>query len=386
MTDQRQALLERHRDLLKTLHTRLERVREDPSVDHLRELVGCLEHDLLPHAEAERRNLYPALEPLIGTGGRAAADLDHELIRRFVGQVKETVDAIIRATETERATQLQYLDRIGSSVEILLIARLEKEEQIYLPLFSRFFPEQHQEAILTQIRRAGRGAGIASEAAEVPSPGPPAPPSTAPATAAPREHRRLVPADGRPIASLADYERAGGLAALRHVRHLTRDQAIGEISKSRLRGRGGAGFPTGSKWSAVAGEGSGTRYVCCNGAEGEPGTFKDRYLLYLNPFQVLEGLLIAAQVIGAPTAFFCIKRSFSREVERVRAAMDEFRAAGLAPDVDVQLVLGPEEYLFGEEKALLEVVEGNLPLPRVLPPYLEGLFQHARESNPTLIN
>jgi len=386
MEEQRQAILDNHRNLIESLHDKLERVREDPSADHLRELAEYLEYDLLPHAEAERRSLYPALEPLIGSGGHAAADLDHEFIRRVAGQITKTVESINPATATERTRLLQYLDRIGSSLEALLIARLEKEEQIYLPLLSRFIPEKHREAILAQIRSAGRGVALATEAAAVaqPAPAAPPPPAARPEVGS-QEHRRLLPADGRPIASLAEYERVGGLAALRHAHHLNRDQVIGEISRSGLRGRGGAGFPTGSKWSAVL-EGSGARYVCCNGAEGEPGTFKDRWLLYLNPYQVIEGLLIAAQTVGAPRAFFCIKRSFAREIERVRVAVEEFRALGLTSDVDVQLVLGPEEYLFGEEKALLEVVEGNLPLPRVLPPYLEGLFRTATDRNPALVN
>ena len=145
------------------------------------------------------------------------------------------------------------------------------------------------------------------------------------------------------------------------------------IRHSRFRGRGGAGFPTGTKWSSVLhGEGS-TRYVVCNAAEGEPGTFKDRALMRANPYAVLEGLLIAGRAVGAVAAYVATKASFHREVSRLGRAAAEMAEAGWV-DLPVHVVTGPEEYLFGEEKALLEVIEGNEPLPRWLPPYLHGLF------------
>jgi NADH:ubiquinone oxidoreductase subunit F (NADH-binding) len=203
------------------------------------------------------------------------------------------------------------------------------------------------------------------------------------------EERRLLAADGQPIESLAEYVAGGGLVGLAHVGHSTPEAVVDEITRSGLRGRGGAGFPTGVKWGGVIAGGRGPRYACCNAAEGEPGTFKDRHLLRLNPYQVLEGLAIAARVVGATRAFICLKRSFAPEISRVRTALDELRTAGFLGStrgLDIEVVLGPDEYLFGEEKALLEVIEGNLPLPRVLPPYLEGLFRHPPDANPTLVN
>ncbi|MFN8544948.1 MAG: NADH-ubiquinone oxidoreductase-F iron-sulfur binding region domain-containing protein [Candidatus Binatia bacterium] len=203
----------------------------------------------------------------------------------------------------------------------------------------------------------------------------------------PQTHPRLLPTDGIPVPTLTAYCEGGGFAALRHVRHAGVVPVLEEIERAGLRGRGGAGFPTAMKWRGVLDSGSGTRHAVCNGAEGEPGTFKDRLLLRANPYQVLEGLLIAATVIGAPRAFLCLKQSFEVEAARVRAALDELRAVGvLAHGPEVEIVLGPEEYLFGEEKALLEVIEGNLPMPRVLPPYLEGLFRKPPDANPTLVN
>ncbi|MDQ1501514.1 MAG: NADH-quinone oxidoreductase subunit, partial [Actinomycetota bacterium] len=143
--------------------------------------------------------------------------------------------------------------------------------------------------------------------------------------------------------------------------------------------------------------------MVANAAEGEPGTFKDRRLMRDNPYQLVEGVAIAAFAIGATEAFIGLKASFTTEIDRLTGALADMTAAGLAGDVPIQIVPGPEEYLLGEEKALLEVIEGKDPLPRLLPPYLHGLFSTApqmgwiptpleaghrgpHESNPTLVN
>ena len=205
------------------------------------------------------------------------------------------------------------------------------------------------------------------------------------------------------VDSLAQYLALGGGTALERARALGPDATIETLADSGLRGRGGAGFPTATKWRSVARASARRTYAVCNGAEGEPGTFKDRALLRANPYQVVEGLAIAAFVIGAREVFFALKASFERERERVLRAVTEMEQDGMLGDLSVALVAGPEEYLFGEEKALLEVIEGNEPLPRWLPPYLHGLFATApqlgwsahepevgtfdrRESNPTLVN
>ncbi|HTP13341.1 MAG TPA: NADH-ubiquinone oxidoreductase-F iron-sulfur binding region domain-containing protein, partial [Bacteroidota bacterium] len=204
-----------------------------------------------------------------------------------------------------------------------------------------------------------------------------------------REFRRLLPTDGKPVETLAAYEAGGGLKGLRRALTMTPDEIIEEINRSGLRGRGGAGFPTGVKWAGVLRGGRGKRYVCCNGAEGEPGTFKDRFLLRSNPYLTLEGLAIAAHALGAERIFFCEKRSFKQVADRLTRAIREMHDAHLLPNgraLNIELVLGPEEYLFGEEKALLEVVEGNLPMPRWLAPYIEGLFRQPLQDNPTLVN
>jgi NADH:ubiquinone oxidoreductase subunit F (NADH-binding) len=207
-----------------------------------------------------------------------------------------------------------------------------------------------------------------------------------------------------PIRTLDEYlaTDVGGLG-LKRATELGPAATIAEVAGSGLRGRGGGGFPTGRKWEGVVAQGGTHRYVVGNGAEGEPGTFKDRALMRANPYQLVEGLVIAAFAIGAREAFLCLKASFEPELEAVTRAVTEMQQAGICRDCEITIVRGPEEYLFGEEKAMLEVIEGKAPLPRLFPPYEHGLFAtspqegweatdlepgHAgrHESNPTLVN
>jgi NADH-quinone oxidoreductase subunit F len=207
----------------------------------------------------------------------------------------------------------------------------------------------------------------------------------------------LVPASA--ITTVDDYLAKGGGEGLRAARALGQQGTIEEIIASGLRGRGGAGFPTGAKWASVRAATGGTHYAVANGAEGEPATFKDRTLMRLDPYRVVEGLAIAAFCVDAPAAYIGAKRSFVAEVDGLRRAAVELGESGLLGDLAITIVEGPDEYLFGEEKALLEVIEGRDPLPRVLPPYQHGLWATvsmgweagasgggAGASNPTLVN
>ncbi|HEV3400544.1 MAG TPA: hypothetical protein VG078_01885, partial [Acidimicrobiales bacterium] len=184
----------------------------------------------------------------------------------------------------------------------------------------------------------------------------------------------------RPLASLDDWRMLGGGEALSLALDLGPSRTIGEITASGLRGRGGGGFVTGRKWAGVLAQGGTHRYAVCNAAEGEPATFKDRALLRANPYQLVEGLAVAALTIGASEAYVGIKARFEREIDALSRAVDEMEAAGLTGDVPITIVPGPDEYLFGEEKALLEVIEGHAPLPRLFPPFEHGLFATAPQS------
>ena len=212
---------------------------------------------------------------------------------------------------------------------------------------------------------------------------------------------RLLPPT--PLTTLGEYVAAGGGQGIAGARAIGPEATITEITAAGVRGRGGAGFPAGTKWRSVASTPARRRYAVANGAEGEPGTFKDRALMRSNPYAVIEGLLIAAVTVGADEAFLAVKASFETELVALRRALAEVEQAGWLGEITVTVATGPEEYLFGEEKALLEVIEGNEPLPRWLPPYLHGLFATAPqlgwesaepepgeeggdESNPTLVN
>jgi NADH:ubiquinone oxidoreductase subunit F (NADH-binding) len=198
-------------------------------------------------------------------------------------------------------------------------------------------------------------------------------------------YRVLPPA---PIPSLDDHVAAGGGDGLATAVQLAPDDVIDVVTAAGLRGRGGAGFPTGTKWRSVAdaaGE-AGRCHIVCNAAEGEPATAKDRALLARNPFAVIEGLAIGIHAIGADGAYIGVKRRFTHEVERLIGARDAAVEAGWPGADHIRIVPGPDEYLFGEESAMLEVIEGKLPLPRILPPYQTGLFATMDEPNPTAVN
>jgi len=147
------------------------------------------------------------------------------------------------------------------------------------------------------------------------------------------------------------------------------------IDAAGLRGRGGAGFPTGRKWRTVAANCTPLlpSTVVVNAAEGEPGSFKDRAILRRDPYRVLEGALIAAYAVGADSVIVATKASFTEEVARLRAAIAEIDRAGWTKVVPVTLFTGPSEYLYGEETALLEAIDGRPPFPRIAPPYREGV-------------
>src|SRR5256886_11554975 len=178
----------------------------------------------------------------------------------------------------------------------------------------------------------------------------------------------------RPVLGLADSERAGGGQGLEAAARLGPDGVVDEITAPGLRGRGGAGFPTGRKWAAVSGNVSPVEptTVVVNGAEGEPGSFKDRAIMRADPYRVLEGALVAAFALSADTVIVAIKETFTTEAERLRRAIDEIHGARWATDVDLSVLEGPPEYLYGEETGLVEAIDGRGPFPRVSPPYRHG--------------
>jgi NADH-quinone oxidoreductase subunit F len=192
---------------------------------------------------------------------------------------------------------------------------------------------------------------------------------------------------------LGDYVARGGYAQLRRIlsENIAPEQVIADVKASGLRGRGGAGFPTGLKWSFMPRQFPGEKYLVCNSDEGEPGTFKDRDILRWNPHSVIEGMAIGAYAMGVEVGYNYIHGEIWEVYERFEAALDEARAAGylgdhiLGSDFSFQLHAhhGYGAYICGEETAMLESLEGKKGMPRFKPPFPAsfGVF-----SRPTTIN
>lgn len=177
------------------------------------------------------------------------------------------------------------------------------------------------------------------------------------------------------VPDLSSYVAGGGGKGLEDARACSPDVIVAEVDASGLRGRGGAGFPTGRKWQTVRANAAvaASTSVIVNAAEGEPGTFKDRAIIRANPYHVIEGALIAAVAVGADLVVIATKRSFTEEAARLRAAVAEIEAAGWNTGIRLEVFEGPDEYLYGEETALLEVLDGRHPFPRIAPPYRSGV-------------
>jgi formate dehydrogenase beta subunit len=180
-----------------------------------------------------------------------------------------------------------------------------------------------------------------------------------------------------PKTDFATYQKQGGYALLRDCLSgkRTRDELIKIVSDAGLRGLGGAGFPTGRKWSLVRAEPA-PRLFAVNGDEGEPGTFKDRYYLEQDPHRFIEGMLIAAWVVEAPETYFYIRDEYPELRLMIAAEFEKIEAAGLSAHTKLHLRRGAGAYICGEESAMIESIEGKRGLPRHRPPYVAqvGLF------------
>ena len=184
----------------------------------------------------------------------------------------------------------------------------------------------------------------------------------------------------RPL-SLEDYAATDGWAGLERARRIGRQAIIEEVTQSGLRGRGGAGFPAGIKWRTVADAPGERKYVVCNADEGDSGTFADRMLIEGDPFQLIEGMAIAALAVGADKGFVYLRSEYPDAIRKIAAAL-ELAASRIAP-FEIELRVGAGAYVCGEETSLLNSIEGRRGEVRAKPPLpaIEGLF-----GCPTLVN
>ena len=188
------------------------------------------------------------------------------------------------------------------------------------------------------------------------------------------------------------YRREGGYASTeKAIKTMTPDAIVNEVKTSGLRGRGGAGFPTGLKWSFLAKPEGVSRYLVCNADESEPGTFKDRYLMEKIPHLLIEGMITSSFALGANTSYIYIRGEYSHAYKILEKAIAEAYAAGFLGknilgsgyDLDLYMQLGAGAYICGEETALLESLEGKRGNPRIKPPFpaVAGLW-----GRPTVVN
>jgi formate dehydrogenase iron-sulfur subunit len=190
---------------------------------------------------------------------------------------------------------------------------------------------------------------------------------------------------------LGDYEAHGGLAGLRRAMGMTADRIVQEVTDSGLRGRGGAGFPTGIKWETVRKAQADRKYIVCNADEGDSGTFADRMLMEGDPFTLIEGMVIAGLATGATKGFVYIRSEYPDAIEVMESAVRIARTEGLlgasvagsGPAFDIEVRVGAGAYVCGEETSLLNSLEGKRGIVRAKPPLpaLEGLF-----GRPTVVN
>lgn len=194
------------------------------------------------------------------------------------------------------------------------------------------------------------------------------------------------------IETLEVYRKMGGYASVeKALKSMTPDAVTEEVKKSGLRGRGGAGFPTGMKWSFLDKKSNNLRYLVCNADESEPGTFKDRYLMEKNPHALIEGMITSSYALGANTSYIYIRGEYFYILKILEKAIDEAYAAGflgkniLGTDYSLNLYVHPGAgaYICGEETALLESLEGKRGNPRMKPPFpaIAGLY-----ACPTVVN
>jgi len=187
------------------------------------------------------------------------------------------------------------------------------------------------------------------------------------------------------------YRKHGGYTAVEKALKMTSDDIVEEVKKSGLRGRGGAGFPTGMKWSFLAKPEGVPRYLLCNADESEPGTFKDRYLMERIPHLLIEGMILSSYALGANTSYIYIRGEYYYVANILEMAIAEAYAAGLLGknilgsgfDCDLYVQIGAGAYICGEETALLESLEGKRGNPRIKPPFpaVAGLY-----GCPTVVN
>ena len=203
---------------------------------------------------------------------------------------------------------------------------------------------------------------------------------------------KIILKDIKDLHEIEVYEKNGGYTSFRKaLKKMTPDDIINEVKKSNLKGRGGACFPTGLKWSFMPKGNDNPKFLCCNGDESEPGSFKDREIFEKNPHQFIEGALITAYAIGAQTIYVYIRGEYNKWIYLLQKALDDAYSKGYIGknilksgfSTEMYIHKGAGAYICGEESALMDSIEGKRGYPRVKPPFpaQRGLWGY-----PTTVN
>ncbi len=364
--------------------------------------VGRVLEEFLAFREAQAgRKKAPPPTHWRGVEGEIRLGLGSCCVARGSGRVRQALEDALAATGVR--ARIKHVGCVGMCYQTPLV-------EVLLPgrppaLYVRVAPADAKAIVLRHfrptgaIRRAGSRVGQLLETLltdEVRSPderrpvdvsGPAVGTFLAPQFAIATEKRgELSPTD------LEEYVRGGGFEALRTcLTQLSPEEIIARVSASGLRGRGGAGYPTGRKWRQVRQAGGGPKYVICNGDEGDPGAFMDRMIMESYPYRVIEGMLIAAVAVGASEGKLYIRAEYPLAVQRVGEAIRRCREAGYLGErvlgsgfgVELSIMEGAGAFVCGEETALLASIEGRRGMPRFRPPYpaQAGLW-----GRPTLVN
>jgi NADH-quinone oxidoreductase subunit F len=317
------------------------------------------------------------------------------------GKVRDRVEQVLG--ESGAAATIKRVGCVGMCHQTPLVEIVPRQGESHL--YARVQPEDVQSLVLKHfrprgvIRRAGYWAGrlldrLAGDAEEEPSVRRAIDPREKPVCSflGPQKHLATEYCGQLDPTNLDEYQRNNGFAALRRcLEEKAPADIVQEILDSGLRGRGGAGFPTGIKWQKVREAVGDQKYIICNGDEGDPGAFMDRMLLESFPYRIIEGMTIAARAIGAHEGYFYIRAEYPLAVRRIREAIALCRQRGLLGtqilnsdfDFDLQIMEGAGAFVCGEETALLASMEGHRGMPHLRPPFPaeSGLWER-----PTLIN
>jgi NADH-quinone oxidoreductase subunit F len=359
-------------------------------------------HDFLELQKAEARRGKPAVAAkLRGAEGEIRLGMGSCCVARGSGKVKQALEEALTATGVR--ARIKRVGCVGMCYQTPLV-------EVVLPgqppaLYARVSPTDAKAIVLRHfrpvgaIRRAGSGLSrvldniltdevwpsVARYSVNVRDPA--VATFLDPQRAIATEHRGdLDPTD------LEEYERGGGFAALRQcIESLKPAEIIDRVTRSGLRGRGGAGYPTGRKWQQVRAAVGEAKYVVCNGDEGDPGAFMDRMIMESYPYRVLEGMMIAALAVGATEGKLYIRAEYPLAVQRIAEAIRRCEEKGLLGrkilgsnfDLSLSVMQGAGAFVCGEETALLASIEGRRGMPRFRPPYpaQSGLW-----GKPTLVN